>query len=129
VSDDAVTPLPTDPPGPRQPPPAFQIYARDFLERTAHLSLAEQGAVIRLLCHQWIRGPLEDRHVGRLLGCAPEEPLPEAVIEEFFPYNGDGLRADPGLEAYRADLAAYHRKQAESGRRGAEKLWRTRKRR
>ena len=104
-------------------PPAFQLYARDWLEMTAHLTPVEQAVVFRLLCHQWVRGPLPDdrERLGRMLMMS-ETDLEALwpVVEEFLPVNGDGRRASEWMETQRRALDAYHRDQRRRSLLGVE---------
>jgi len=54
----------------KQQPPAFQLYAQDLLAGTADMTVAQFGAYVRLLCHQWIRNGLQndDEVLSRLSG-------------------------------------------------------------
>ena len=88
---------------PRRRAPAFQFYADDFLAGTLDLSQAEVGAYIRLLCHQWNRGS-----------------IPVDVLAKFRLHE-DGTLKNERLEAVRAASDAFRDKQAEKGRKSAEK--------
>jgi len=109
-----------------QKPPAFQLYARDWLVSTAALSSAEQGVYMRLLCHEWVEGPLpSDEHIlARLAG----ESLHQfrgiwRRIERHFPALPGGGFGNPRLEAERQRLAALRQERAASGRKGARSRW------
>ena len=68
------------------------------------LSLAEQGAFIRLLCLQWDKGGLPDDPVAlaRMSGCLPEEFAPIwRQLERLFPVHDDGSRQNENLERVR----------------------------
>lgn len=110
-----------------KPAPAFQVYAGEWLEETADLTLAEQGAVHRLLCHEWRRGPLaNDRpRIRLLLGNVPESELKKLwpAIEHFFPLTGSGTRANAKLEDYRREMLARRRERSASGQQGAKSRW------
>ena len=94
--------------------PAFQLYARKWLEGCQHMTLGAQGAYMRLLCHQWERGALPSDHgqLARLLGVTRRGFVALwSEIGEKFP----GMPpANPQLEEVRAKQRAY----AESRRAG-----------
>jgi uncharacterized protein YdaU (DUF1376 family) len=49
--------------------PWFPLYVADWMLDTEHMTLEEQGAYFRLLCHQWIHGsiPLSEQGLKRIL--------------------------------------------------------------
>ena len=51
-------------------PPAFQLYADDFLAGTADMTAEEVGVYMRLLCHSWNKMGLEndEKRLGILVG-------------------------------------------------------------
>jgi uncharacterized protein YdaU (DUF1376 family) len=83
--------------------PAFQLYVKDILVSTAHMSPEAFGGYMRLLCHQWDRGGIPDNtemHIA-LTGCTVD------TIAEFigkFPKSKrDGLLRNKRLEKVRAE--------------------------
>ena len=108
-----------------QKAPAFQFYARDWLVDTIHLSLAEQGAYIRLLSHEWVEGPLPNnaQEVARRVGVPVDEFTHLWVkLERFFPLT-NGLLANPRLEELRTTTEAYHKQRRHAGHLGAKARW------
>jgi len=103
---------------PKRRAPAFQFYADDFLAGTLELSQAEVGAYIRLLCHQWNRGsiPVEPEKQQRLAGGS----VSVDVLAKFRLHD-DGTLKNDRLESVRAASDAFRDKQAEKGRKSAEK--------
>jgi len=102
-------------------PPAFQFYAAAWAMGTAHLSLEAQGAYARLLCHQWLDGPLPDdpATLRRLLGVsAGAFARLWPSLEPHFPPHGEAYRANPRLERERVKQEEYRQRQGEHGRRG-----------
>lgn len=102
--------------------PAFQVYARDFLvDDTARLSLQATGAFIRLLCHQWIIGPLPNdvAQLAKLAGTTPRTFRPIwRELQSLFPiWQDDTQRANTDLEEKRLESAAYRQRQSELARR------------
>lgn len=61
--------------------PAFDFYPERWLAGTMHLSPAERGAYINLLCHQWLHGsiPADAASLSRVCGCKPSP----AVLAKF----------------------------------------------
>ncbi|MCG3776913.1 MAG: hypothetical protein JW395_3785 [Nitrospira sp.] len=108
-------------------PPAFQLYADDFLSGTSEMTAEEVGAYIRLLCHQWTKGglPQDDDRLSRmagLMGLPMGSPSLRYVVAKF-DLCDDGQLRNRRLEAVREDLNKYRQKQVESGKRGAEARW------
>ena len=96
--------------------PAFQFYAADFLTGTALMIDADVGQYIRLLCHEWVLGPLpaDNPSLSRLLGGSS---VSEAVREKFVA-KSDGRLINERLESERAKQNEYRAKQAENGKKG-----------
>ena len=109
--------------------PAFPFYASDWLGSTkrAMMSLAEQGAYINLLCHQWndptCSLPDDDEALAALSGlregwfnggcrlvrlCFPKHPVL------------DGRIANPRLLELRAERDEWRRKSSEGGKKSAK---------
>lgn len=103
-------------------PPAYQHYAKDWLTGTAHLTLEQQGAVQRLLDHQWLAGPLPENTLARLLGLPPRRfRLLWQGIRQHFPAHGPGLVANQRMEEDRNALAAYREQKVNAGRASAQR--------
>lgn len=100
-------------------PPAFQLYARDWLEGTADMSNEEAGAYMRLLCHSWIRDglPNDPEKLSRMAGALPVPSLGQ-VLAKFRP-QPDGKLRNQKQEFIRAETIAYRARQSEKGRKGA----------
>lgn len=101
--------------------PAFQFYARDFLTGVATLSLAERGAYISLLAHQWDSGsvPSAAHERARILGCAAAEErrLWAKIVSKFSLINDAFLNTR--LEDERDKQAEYRRRQSDKGKASA----------
>ncbi|MDX1965100.1 MAG: DUF1376 domain-containing protein [Pirellulales bacterium] len=82
-------------------PPAYLLYASDFLGGTALMTNDEVGIYIRLLCHAWNLGPLPADRAAQLVGC----PIPPAVRAKFV--ECDGMLTNERLEKVRAKQAEY----------------------
>ncbi len=106
--------------------PAFMLYVDDFLGGTSEMSAEEVGGYIRLLCHQWAKGGLPNdlERLGRMAGLLGSPSLGYAVAK--FTLCDDGQLRHPRLEALRSERDAFLIKQAESGKKGAEKRWKDR---
>lgn len=103
--------------------PAFQFYAADFLTDTAEMTDQEVGVYIRLLSHQWINGSLHGDPNRLTNGVAIGVLEVWDEIKHKFPIGDDGRRRNPRLEETRKQQQEYREKQAEAGKRGAEKRW------
>jgi uncharacterized protein YdaU (DUF1376 family) len=90
---------------PQETMPAFQFYGRDFLARTAQLTLAERGALITLWIYQWYhyRVPDHPEQLSRILGLERHDlrkVMPR--VRPFFDHDPvDKSLRDPELEAIR----------------------------
>jgi uncharacterized protein YdaU (DUF1376 family) len=103
-----------------KPPPAFQLYAQDFLVGTADMAPAEVGAYIRLLCYQWVKSglPNDPDKLASMAGChgnATAMPLHKFGICE------DGFLRNERLEKIRSEQNEYRAKQAQNAKNGWEK--------
>lgn len=104
-------------------PPAFQFYPADWLVGTLLFSLAEDGAYLRCVMHQWSTGsvPGDDiRALSRVMRVSEKETRDLwAVIHDKFIRCDDGLWRNARLETERAKQVLYRESQAENGRRSA----------
>ena len=91
-------------------PEHFRFFWRDWCSSPTimGMTLAEQGAYLRLLCLQWEYGYIEDRMVGPILGLHPEEAeaLLGGTVGLEFPYNPEGQRVNLKLDALRETALA-----------------------
>lgn len=115
-------------------PPAFQFYPKDWLDfRVQRMSLAAQGAYVKLLCFMWKDSQDQcsiidnDRAIATAIG-VPCEIWKDLREEIQFP--GDPILKEDGqfLRSERLQREAekqqnYARQQAEKGKRGAQKRW------
>lgn len=104
-----------------QKSPAFQFYAKDFLTGTATMSLAERGAYVTLLAHQWDAGtvPSAAKERARILGCtAAEERRIWARLVSKFTLVDDAFQ-NLRLEEERAKQAEFRRRQSDRGKASA----------
>ena len=97
--------------------PAFQFYPADFLVGTADMTNEETGVYIRLLSHQWAKGPLDTSKLSRLVGTE----VPSAVMEKFQVENG--RMWNTRLEDERAKQAKFRDDQSKKGKAGADARW------
>lgn len=105
--------------------PAFQFYAKDYLsdEEVSLMTLAEQGAYVRLLCHEWHEGsiPADHESLARLLHISVQE-LDQmwTRIGARFVAGADADRlVNRRMEEERRKLSAY----AKSRKRNALHRW------
>lgn len=106
-------------------PPAFQFYAKEWLSSTAEMSLAAQGAYMRLLAWSWDNGPLatDEARRARLVGLTV--PKFKRLWSEFslkWDHTPAGF-TNKKLEAKRAELHAYRNRRREAGKAGADSRW------
>jgi len=110
--------------------PAFQLYAKEFLQDEAVIAmeLDAVGAYIILLCHQWNEGsiPADSSLQARICRTTLErmEAIWPQVAGKFSPvkHTKDRL-ANMKLEIVREEKNRFSVKQATSGKLGADKRW------
>lgn len=107
--------------------PAFQFYAKDFLSssRVQRMSLAEVGAYIILLSHNWLSGSLPAAHeeLAKLLKVpmARFRKLWAGPLSECFVTCGSQL-TNARLEDERRKQIAYRQRQSDNGKKGGRRL-------
>ncbi len=100
--------------------PWLKFWPTNFMMDTQHLSFAQKGVHIDLICHAWrrlnIALPNDDDWIRRRLGVDDEQYRREVlpVLEEFWPVEGDD-RVNQTLRDEYADALA----RAEKSRRAA----------
>ena len=110
-------------------PPAFPLYAGDFLSDANQMAmtLAEAGAYIRLMCVCWKEGSIPD-NPKTLWKLAQAQSLRafERVwpnVRVCFEERDDGCLVHPRIEQERRKKDAYRQKMSESGKKGAAKRY------
>ncbi len=106
--------------------PAFSFYAADFLVGVNTLTLAERGAYITLLAHQWAHGsvPGEAATRARILGGHARTAGAAWIgIRHKFEPQADGTWRNARLEVERAKQAARQQALAANGEKGAQARW------
>lgn len=107
--------------------PAFQFYAGDFLSssRVQRMSLAEVGAYIILLSHNWLSGnlPAEPGELAKLLKLplARFQKLWMGPLSECFVKRGAHL-INLRLEDERRKQIAFRQRQSDNGKKGGRPL-------
>lgn len=108
-------------------PPAFQFYPGDWLSGTLTFTLAEEGAYLRCISHQWLTGGVPADDMTRLAGVIRVTPAQARklwdVIGGKFDRGTDGLWRNAKLEAVRTAQQEFHNGAAERGRAGAKARW------
>lgn len=99
----------------------FGFDAAAWLERPEiqALDLEQQGAVVRMLCFDWLNDGIEPRHLPGLLGLERErvKELIQGLVGELFEFRGsDGRVVGMDLEAQRLLKTERSAKSAESAR-------------
>ena len=69
--------------------PSFQFYYQDFMFGTFEMTAEEVGGYIRLLCHQWDKGFIEnnDKKIQNLTGISKKSIQ---GVKQKFDFNDDG---------------------------------------
>ncbi|WP_299830696.1 YdaU family protein [uncultured Roseobacter sp.] len=105
--------------------PYFPLYAKDFEGKTAHLSLAEDGAYNRLLRLCWMTPgcsiPADDKWISRRLRCSKREyeRVVLIVLDEFFTRENGRFSNARLTEEFEAAKTA-HEKRVSAGKRGGK---------
>lgn len=105
--------------------PAFQFYARDFLDSTLAMPAESVGVYIRLLAWSWTNGPVpDDMKAMAQLGAVTPARMRAVWITLSAKWkrtpDGNGL-INERLEQQRAIADAYSLKQAQNGAKGGAK--------
>lgn len=114
--------------------PAFQFYPADWLDfRVLRMSLAAQGAYIRLLCHMWRDSKdqcsieAEPSSLSILLGVSQREfhKLMGEIQREADPIllQKDGRYISRRLQKEKAQQVRRRREKSEAGSKGAKTRW------
>lgn len=94
----------------------------DYVAQTRRFSLAERGALLELMAHSWLTGPLpsDAKRLASMLGISLEEfgGIWQA-IRHFWIETSEGL-VHPELEAERESAVRVYRSRAASGRKSAK---------
>lgn len=96
-------------------PPAFPLYAQDFLTGVMYLTADEVGMYIKMLCKQWTDGNIPKKRLGFLIGKnwedLSEELQNKFVVNDDFIYN-------ERLEMERDKKKKFSEKQSNNGKLG-----------
>lgn len=107
-------------------PPAFQLYADDFLAGTADMTAEEVGIYIRLLCHSWNKKGLknDEKRLGILVGQCGGNAMASAmeVLRAKFELGTDGRWRNRRLEEVRAERQKYSETQSHNAHLRWEKV-------
>jgi len=95
----------------------MQFYPADYVADTRHLTPAQHGAYLLLICEYWVKGslPQDDRTLARIVGMTPKEWLcAKNVVQGFFHDGWQHKRIDVEL----AKAKDKHERRQEAGKRG-----------
>lgn len=106
-------------------PPAFQLYAADFLIDTLDWTPAQVGAYCRLLFTEWVNGPLPNNmsELARIAGVPDVRTMYKmwhAKLGKKFIENGGNFLINKRLEQTRVEQEEYRKKQSEAGLKGVK---------
>lgn len=108
--------------------PAFQIYVADFDMDTAAWDNEEVGAYVRLLFYQWANEAIPDdpARLAKIARCSRTKfrKIWLIISQKFVP-KSDGFLINLRLERTRHEKQQYIEGQQESGKKGAEKRWKS----
>lgn len=111
-------------------PASFPFFPDDWLgsSKVAVMSLAEQGAYLRLLCHQWndptCTLPDDDARLAALSGFGAEWPKHSELMRQAFIPHKTGTRIhNEKLSKKRAESKAFHKRLRKRGEAGARARW------
>lgn len=99
--------------------PAFQFYVQDFLIGTSHFTAEETGAYIRLLCHQWDNGFIEDddQKLKKISGISVKKM--KNILKKFSKTKPGQLK-NLRLERERKKQADSRKRRSDAGKKGNE---------
>jgi uncharacterized protein YdaU (DUF1376 family) len=97
-------------------PPAFQLYADDFISGTSDMTDAEVGLYMRLLCAQWSRGGLPNDIEELLRFSRGSTTLQAERVKRKFVVGDDGQLRNARLEAEREKQAVWREKSRLGGK-------------
>ena len=112
-------------------PPAFQVYAREWLTDTILLTPEQQAALMNLRAHAWLavtRGeppcsiPNDEAKLARLSGLGARWRKANAQVLQFFRADADRL-VDDELLGYRSEIEDNHRKRSKGAATTNAKRW------
>lgn len=108
--------------------PAFQFYPKDYEsdENVKMMSLEQEGAFLRLLCHSWLHGsiPSEVAALAKICRVPPSKMARLwPGVAPCFTEKTAGRMVNPRQERDRAAQEQHRAERAEAGKRGAEKKW------
>lgn len=118
---------------PKNKPPAFQFYAKDWTASPTRqmMSLAAQGAYINLLAIAWDSDPIatipnQPDKLWKLATAMPEEwkVIKDEVLENFEPFDEDPTRlVNKRLRRQWLELQEFTEMATDRARKGAEARW------
>lgn len=94
--------------------PWFPFFADDFISGTAHMTAAEIGAYVLLLCHQWRNGDLPSNPSLLTRICRQRIDRIVAVLDKFEPC-GEGKIRNKRMYVIREERMAYKHEQSRKG--------------
>lgn len=104
-------------------PPAFQMYAADFLVDTADWTVDEIGIYLRLLLNEWVNGqlPNDDKRLSRIAGVSHQKFKKKfKTLEGKFKVNGSGFLYNRRLEEEREKQLIWREKSKLGGIKSGE---------
>jgi len=118
---------------PKNKPPAFQFYAKDWTASPTRqmMSLAAQGAYINLLAIAWDSDPIatipnQPDKLWKLATATPEEwtLIKDEVLENFEPFDEDSTRlVNKRLRRQWLELKEFSEMASDRGKKGAAGRW------
>lgn len=101
-------------------PPAFQLYAADFLVGIMGMTDAEVGIYLRMLLTEWLKGPLpgDAKSIRQMIG---SKGLPTDSVLEKFTADSEGRLFNPRLERERQKQQAFRESRVAAGKIGGTK--------
>ena len=109
--------------------PAFQFYPKDYMadEHVQLMSLAQEGAYLRLLCHQFLEGSVPEDIPALARICRVSKGMMERLwpgVRPCFPVQiAEGRIGNRRMLRDRADHEAFIGGRSAAGKKGAEARW------
>jgi uncharacterized protein YdaU (DUF1376 family) len=103
------------------------LYIGDYLADTSHLDAERHGCYLLWMMHYWRKGPLTSNlsdlvSIGRLRGNNASS-IAQALLEEFFSMNGDGLWHQKRQDVERAKWQGKRADAVEKAKKAAAGRW------
>lgn len=102
------------------------LYIGRYLQDTAHLDAQKSGALLHLLMHIWVRGPLpnDQAALATIAKCTPDAwSMTQASVMQYLFLGSDGMLHQKGAERLKAAWLDKRLKAHEKAQKAARARW------